>query len=622
MTAATPSAVGSAELQLLDKSPTPTALVDHETLRFLAVNEAALRLFGYSREEFLGLTLRDTRHPDEDHGQYVSGGPVLYARHGGMRRHLKRSGEVFIADVVVQDIVFDGRRASLVLILDRTERARTQTVVRERERLFSALVEHAPDVIARIDRDLRHIYVNPAIAAATGIAPEQLIGKTNQQLGVPLELCVRWAAGVRRVFATGREQDIEITYSTDAGPRYYESRMVPERGPDGEVESVLAIARDITDRKQSELALRASESRLRQSQREFEMLADALPEVITRFDRELRHTYANAAVESQMGLPRTALLGRTNGQAGFPRDLAESWDDALRMVFETGRALTVEYEYASPGGPKRFEARYIPLAGHGGAIESVLCVAHDFTARQRSEDERLASVTRQRDAFLREVHHRVKNNLQGVIGLLRQHASGHAGLAPFLDKAISQLQAMAAVHDLQGRELRDGVTLDGMVREIAKSVERATGVQIAYDGKGRDNEMSQLRESDAVAVALVLNEIIMNAAKHGAAQSAKPSVSVTSRINAKRAEIAIVNRGTLPRGFDFARGGALGTGLDLVKALLPMDGAAVSFSGNDGYVRAVIELYSPLLAAAGQEREEDKRNEWDRRRRAYSDRRR
>jgi PAS domain S-box-containing protein len=494
-------------------------------------------------------------------------------------------------------------------------------VVRERERLFSALVEHAPDVIARIDRDLRHVYVNPAIAAATGITPEELIGKTTQQLGVPLELCVRWAAGVRRVFATGREQDIEITYSTEAGPRHYESRMVPERGPDGEIESVLAIARDITDRKHSELALRASEARLRQSQREFDMLADALPEVVTRYDRDLRHTYANAAVERELGLVRTSLLGRTNVQAGFPRDLAESWNESLRTVFETGRAITVEYEYPALTGPKRFEARYIPLAGASTGVESVLCVAHDVTERKRSEDERVASLTRQRDAFLREVHHRVKNNLQGVIGLLRQHATGHSTLAPFLEKAISQLQAMAAVHDLQGRDLRDGVTLDAMVREIAKSVERTTGVEVGYEAKGRESAATELRESDAVAVALVLNEIIMNAAKHGSAQSAMPAVSVSSRINAKHAEIAVVNRGSLPRGFDFARGGGLGTGLDLVKALLPLDGASVSFSGNNGYVRAVLELYSPLLAAAA-EQQEDKRNEWDRRRRAYSDRRR
>lgn len=618
----TPPALSQAQLQLLEKNPTPTSVFDRETLRFLAVNDAALRLFGYTREGFLGLTVTDTRHPDEDRKLPLPRGSAVYARHGGMRRHLKSTGEVFLADTIVQDVVFDGREACLVLTLDRTERARTHVLLRERERLFSALVEHAPDVIARIDRDLRHVYVNPAIATATGIEPEQLIGKTNHQLGVPLELCVRWAAGVRRVFATGREQDIEITFPTSAGVlRHYESRMVPERGPDGEVESVLAIARDITGRKQGELALRASEARLRQSQQEFETLADALPEAISRYDRELRYTYANAAIERVTGMPRSALIGLTNTEAGFASGVAEAWDASLLRVLQTGQPLSIEFDYPASDEPRLYEAHYIPLAGNDGAVESVLCVAYDVTERRRSEEERFASMARQRDAFLREVHHRVKNNLQGVVGLLRQHASGHAALAPFFEKAISQLQAMAAVHDLQGRELREGVTLDGMVKEIARSVERATGVQVTYDGKGAESKVSQLRENDAVAVALVLNEIIMNAAKHGAGESAKPTVSVKSRIGAKRAEIAVLNRGVLPKEFDFARGGGLGTGLDLVKALLPVNGASVSFSGNDGYVRAVLELSSPLLARAA-EQEKETRNDWDRRSRTYSDRRR
>src|SRR5688500_2977664 len=78
MSVGMPPVIGPAELQLLDKSPTPTAIVDHETLRFLAVNDAALRLFGYAREEFLGLTLSDTRHPDDDQERRPVRGSALY----------------------------------------------------------------------------------------------------------------------------------------------------------------------------------------------------------------------------------------------------------------------------------------------------------------------------------------------------------------------------------------------------------------------------------------------------------------------------------------------------------------------------------------------------------------
>lgn len=615
------AAVGNDLVQQLHNDPTPAAIFDQETLRCLAVNDAALRLYGYTREEFLGLSLSDTRHPDEDGDQLLPPGAAAYPRHGGMRRHIRSSGDVFRGEVIVQDVVFASRPARLVLTLDRTERARTRTALRERERLFSALVENAPDVIARIDRELRHVYVNPAVATATGIAPEALIGKTSPQLGVPLELCVRWAAGVRRVFATGREQDIEITYSTDAGLRHYESRMVPERGSDGEIETVLAIARDITNRKQSELALRASEARLRRSQQEFETLADAIPEVIACFDRELRYAYANAAIERATGLSRAVLIGRSNVDAGIPAELAESWDGCLKRVFDTGKPESLEYEHSALDEPRRYDARYIPLMSGEGVVESVLCVAHDVTDRKRSEDERFATMARQRDAFLREVHHRVKNNLQGVVGLLRQNANSRAALAPFLEKAISQLQAMATVHDLQGRQLRESVMLNEMATEIGKSVERTTGVKVSYEIKGREGPVPELRETEAVAVALVLNEIVMNAAKHGGTSVQTNAVTITGRISPQRAEIAVLNRGTLPAGFDFGSGSGLGTGLELVKALMPRDGASITYVGNDGYVRAVLELSPPVIARAADKIKEI-RNDWDRRDRPYSDRRR
>src|SRR6185295_1535587 len=94
-------------------------------------------------------------------------------RHGGMRPHLKSSGETFQADVVSQDIIFDDRKATIILVLETSERARPQKQRMDREQLFTTLVENSPDIIARIDRDLRHVYVNPAVASATGVTADK-----------------------------------------------------------------------------------------------------------------------------------------------------------------------------------------------------------------------------------------------------------------------------------------------------------------------------------------------------------------------------------------------------------------------------------------------------------------
>lgn len=609
-------------LDRLDDDSSAMCVFDAETTTCIAVNEATLQLFEYAREAFLGLTYAELVHPgDDDLHAYSSNAGCHSPIYCGTRRHLKKSGDEFLADVVAQDVLFTGKSALLLLIIDRSEAARTQALLRQREALFSALVEHSPDVIARIDRELRHVYVNPAVAAVTGVAADDLIGKTDRQLGVPLELCMRWAAGARRVFATGRQHDIQIAYATADGTRHYESRMVPEIGPDGQVESVLAIARDVTERRQTELNLRASESLLRRTNLEFEALADALPQLITCYDRNLRHIYANAAVERATGVSATALMHRTHAEAGTEPELAKLWDDCIQKVFDTAQPENLEYVYPTPAGPRCYEAYHVPLSEQGGVVNSVLRVAYDVTERKLAEEDRVASITRQRDAFVREVHHRVKNNLQGVVGLLRQLGNRDPTLSAVLEKAISQLLAMAVVHGVTGRELHDGVVLGEMVTEIVRSVERTTGTTILMQSNGGEADYPRLSANEAVPVALVLNELVLNAVKHCRAAPETAPVAVMLEGDAARAQITVVNEGLLPQNFDYARGLGLGTGLELVKALLPPQDAALSFSRDNGRVKAVLELRAALLVATT-DTLENTRHDWDRRKRSYSDRRR
>lgn len=622
--AMTPRGASAARLELerLEASTSATCVFDDGTWQCIAMNDAALVLFGYTREEFSALTYGDVVHPAEgDANVLPRTGVTVMPRHCGTKRHIKKSGEEFLADVLAQDVVFGGRNAVLMLIIDRSDTARTQALLRQREALFSALVEHSPDVIARIDRELRHVYVNPAVAAVTGIAPDDLIGKSNRQLGVPLELCMRWAAGARRVFATGRQQDIQITYATADGTRYYESRMAPEFGADGKVESVLAIARDVTDRRRSELSARAQESAPDTGPHGVEALVDALPEAITCYDRELRHVYANASVERVTGFKPSALMRRSHAEAGFAPDTARLWDNCIRRVFETGEPENLEFVYESPAGARAYDASHIPLKNEGGEVTAVLRVAYDISERKRAEEERLASITRQRDAFVREVHHRVKNNLQGVVGLLRQLANNDSALSAILEKAISQLLAMAVVHGVNGRELHDGVGLAEMASEIAKSVELTAGRPVYFYPQPGGKEHPRLAANEAVPVALVLNELMFNAAKHGAGTPEEEPVKVEISGDLKSARIAVSNAGALPRQFDYRAGKGLGTGLELVRALVPAEGAALSFSGDNGRVKAVLDLAEPLLAASADTMEQT-RHEWDRRKRSYSDRRR
>lgn len=125
------------------------------------------------------------------------------------------------------------------------------------------LADNLPDIVARFDRGLRHLYVNSALLRSAGVDPATLLGRTNREAGMPEHLATQWEADLRRVFATGRPQTVSFTFPAPGGPRRYESRHIPEFGEDGSVATVLCITRDMSDLDAAQAMLRESEERWR-----------------------------------------------------------------------------------------------------------------------------------------------------------------------------------------------------------------------------------------------------------------------------------------------------------------------------------------------------------------------
>lgn len=132
------------------------------------------------------------------------------------------------------------------------ERKRVEATLHRREQEFRTLTTNAPDIIARFDQNLRHLYVNPAVEPATGLSTQDFLGKTNRELGMPEVQVAQWEEALQQVFRTGEPTSVEFSFPSPTGNRYYQSRCVPEFDLDGAVESVLGITRDITELKQLE----------------------------------------------------------------------------------------------------------------------------------------------------------------------------------------------------------------------------------------------------------------------------------------------------------------------------------------------------------------------------------
>jgi PAS domain S-box-containing protein len=136
------------------------------------------------------------------------------------------------------------------------------------QREFSTLVENSPFIFARFDRALRHAYVSPVIERYTGQPASSFIGKTHAETGMPAHLAAEWDQVLRGVFASGEVATARFDFRTPAGDeRSFEARVLPERGGDGAIESVLSIASDVTERELADRERRAAEATLRESDR-------------------------------------------------------------------------------------------------------------------------------------------------------------------------------------------------------------------------------------------------------------------------------------------------------------------------------------------------------------------
>ena len=239
---------------LFDGNPLPMWVYDFETLHFLAVNDAAVRHYGYTREEFLAMRITQIR-PEEDIPLVEQAIRDIKERtFPRLFRHRKKDGSVFYADVTSFEFTEGGRRARLVIAVDVTERRRAETLLRESEERYRSLVELSPDAIM-LHTDGRFIFANRATL--------KLLGATSVEEIIGTKVIDR----VHPAWRDKVQQRFSDLYSGGDVPMI-EEQLVRFDGSMVDVEvaavgfifngkpTVQVVARDITDRKEIEARYR------------------------------------------------------------------------------------------------------------------------------------------------------------------------------------------------------------------------------------------------------------------------------------------------------------------------------------------------------------------------------
>jgi PAS domain S-box-containing protein len=141
-------------------------------------------------------------------------------------------------------------------------------LVRSDIQQLSALLDHFPVAISRLDRNLRYLYANRAAARIFGVAQDSMIGRTKAEIGtLPADIYRPWDQKCRSVLLSGKHAIHGFQCMTRDGPRHYSVRIQPEFDRDGAVAAIFSIANDVTAHKRTEEALQRSEQQRRQAER-------------------------------------------------------------------------------------------------------------------------------------------------------------------------------------------------------------------------------------------------------------------------------------------------------------------------------------------------------------------
>ncbi len=363
---------------LFEHNPNPMWVYDAETFAFLAVNEAAVRHYGYTREEFLRMTILDVRDPSDVPAVLENiASATEPCRNAGEWRHRKKDGTEIFVEINSQTLDFGGRVSRLVLVNDVTERKRAEQALRESEERYRELFETANDILYTTDLSGHYLSVNRVAEKVTGYTCEEICAMDFAGLLAP-----EYSAQARQMLARKIDGDEATTF--------YETEIVSKSGERVLLEvstqliyekdvavGVQGIARDVRERNRAEHALRESEERYRE-------LFENAHDLIYTHDLNGNFTSLNKTGERITGYSRDEAVRLNIGQVIVPEDLAR----ARQMLARKGsaaEATVYELDIIAKDGrrvPLEVSTRLIYANGVPYGVQGI---ARDITERKSTE---------------------------------------------------------------------------------------------------------------------------------------------------------------------------------------------------------------------------------------------
>jgi PAS domain S-box-containing protein len=582
------------ELQLIfDNALVGMAYVADELV--IKANAATERMFGYGGGDLSELEIASLF---ADRADWASLRAAAAGGEAEFERLMRRAdSSTFWCAVNVRPLDPQLPERGLILaLMDVDVRRRSEDELKRVRNYLDLVVENLPVLVSVRDVDTgRFVSLNRAGEQITGLPRDRVIGRSWHEI-YGRQFADLYAELDRRALATGQqvERPRDVMLRADGRTLTVNQRVLPlyEPGADDQPRAryVMSIIDDLTEEVRAEAALRETETRFRQ-------FAENIDQLVFIATADLSTVlYVNPRYASVIGGPPDEVLedGRNALRHVHFDDVPDLKKRLPRLIGGFRRLrkaeLTVRIDHPVRG-LRSINVRLNPVRMFDGSVR-VFGVADDITERAAAERQRIEEAVKQRDILVREVHHRIKNNLQGVAGLLQHMSTSKPEVAPQLNEIANQIQAIAQVHGLQIRATGTLPVL-GVAQGIVQNLANMFGADARFEQPAAGLWKWGLPEGEAVPLALVINELGTNALKYRASRELPIHVRVLPRPDG--VEIRIEQPGQLKPGFDLAKISSSVSGLGLVKALLPRRGAKLAIEQQGAQVVTRLELMAPAI---------------------------